>query len=97
MVFYWVDTAVQKRPNNFAVLYPDITVIDWTTEVADETVTGEEVYMNVRAHLLSDLAVLDVIRKTPVEYEGYRVEDGYVHIRRKPLTAPENVWKTDSQ
>ena len=97
VVFYWVDTAVQKRPNNFAVLYPDITVIDWTTEVADETVTGEEFYMNVWAHLLSDLALLDVIRKTPVEYEGYRVEDGYVHIRRKPLTAPENVWKTDSQ
>ena len=53
VIFYWMDNAVHKRPNNFAVSNPEITVIDWTTEVADETVTGEDFYMNVRAHLIS--------------------------------------------
>lgn len=85
VVFYWMDTAVRKRPNNFAVSNPEITVIDWTTEVADETVTGDDFYMNARAHLISDLALMDVIRQTPVQYDAYCVDNGFIKIRRKPL------------
>ncbi|MBR5229570.1 MAG: hypothetical protein IKW01_01835 [Firmicutes bacterium] len=85
VIFYWMDTAIHKRANNFAVSNPEITVIDWTTEVADETVTGEDYYMNVRAHLISDMALMDVIDNTPVRYDSYPDESGYIKIRRKPL------------
>ena len=85
VVFYWMDTSVHPRNANFAIAHPEITVIDWTTEVADETVTGEDFYLNAKAHLISDLALLDVIKETPTKVDCRPDGDGLIKIRHKPL------------
>ena len=60
-------------------------MIDWTTEVADETVTGEDFWLNAKAHLISDLALLDVIKETTVKVDCLPGGEGLIKIRHKPL------------
>ena len=89
VIFYWMETTMQKRPSNFNLERPEVTTLDWTTEVSDETVTGDEMWLNVRAHLISDLALLQVLKETELiqecrvtEKEGQSV---YQSFRRRPL------------
>ncbi len=89
LIFYWIEKNNRKRICNFALLFPEITTLDWTTEVADETAIGEYLKLNSKAHLVSDLAVLDLIYETKMEYE-ISVEKSndklvYTKIRKKPL------------
>ncbi|MCI8464636.1 MAG: hypothetical protein HFI63_02070 [Lachnospiraceae bacterium] len=89
VIFYWIDTNKQKRPANFNLEYPEVTTLDWTTEVADETVTGKEMWLNVRAHLLSDLALLQVLKETELFWDCQTSKENgpsvYTKFRRRPL------------
>ena len=91
VVFYWTDTDEKPRAANYGVCNPEITAIDWTTEVADETAVGEYMGTNVRAHHLSDLAVLDILESCPLLFdESVSPQDGelcYARFRRRPLYA----------
>ncbi|MCD2491158.1 M14 family metallopeptidase [Lacrimispora sp. NSJ-141] len=89
VIFYWIETNKQKRANNFNLSNPEITTLDWTTEVADETVTGDDMWLNARAHLLSDLALFEVLKETDLISEC-RVSERHGHytytkFRRRPL------------
>ena len=65
VVFYWTDTDKHPRPANYGVSNPEITAVDWTTEVADETAVGEYMELNARAHHISDVAFIKLL----MEYE----------------------------
>lgn len=96
VVFYWTDTDKHPRPANYGVSNPEITAVDWTTEVADETAVGEYMELNARAHHISDVAFIKLL----MEYEpitdiahvaaNEASDDGYcsgkyVKYRRHPL------------
>lgn len=94
VVFYWIDTNISPRAANFGMRNPEITAIDWTTEVADETAVGEYMGTNVRAHHISDLATLAVMQDCPLFWDtASAVIDGrrvFSKYRRHPLFAEEN-------
>ena len=89
VIFYWIDAAKRKRACNFSLEFPKITTIDWTTEVADETASGDYLKLNSRAHLISDMALFDLMYRTEIGYETNLQIDSdsirYSKIRRRPL------------
>ena len=89
VVFYWIDTREKPRAANYGVTNPEITAIDWTTEVADETAVGDYMTTNVRAHHISDLAVLEVLKECPLQRDSAvrssSVGDVFVKFRRHPI------------
>lgn len=89
VVFYWIDTREKPRAANYGVTNPEITAIDWTTEVADETAVGDYMTTNVRAHHISDLAVLEVLKECPLQRDSAvsssSAGDVFVKFRRHPI------------
>lgn len=89
VIFYWIESSKRKRASNFSLEFPEITTIDWTTEVADETATGNFLKLNSRAHLISDIALLDLMYNTEIVFETDLKKDGkhciYSKMRVKPL------------
>lgn len=89
LIFYWIERNERKRVCNFALEFPEITTLDWTTEVADETAIDEYLELNSRAHHVSDLAVLNLAYETKIEYEtsteNMNGQIIYSKIRKKPL------------
>lgn len=91
VVFYWIDTRVKPRAANYGIRNPEITALDWTTELADETAVDSYMETNVRGHHLSDLALLDVLEDCPLHTDyAARKENGIwvcSRFRRHPLFA----------
>ena len=89
VVFYWIDTNEKPRTANYGIRNPEITALDWTTEVADETAVGAYMGTNVRAHHISDLAVFEVLEDCPLHRDcGVRkAGEGWTfsRFRRHPL------------
>ncbi|WP_278564931.1 hypothetical protein [Emergencia timonensis] len=89
VVFYWIDTNEKPRTANYGIRNPEITALDWTTEVADETAVGAYMGTNVRAHHISDLAVFEVLEDCPLHKDcGVRkAGEGWTfsRFRRHPL------------
>ncbi len=95
VVFYWIDTDERPREANYGVRNPEITAIDWTTEVADETAVGDYMALNARAHHISDLAVFEVMRECSLIVDrSVSSENGvrtYTRFRRHPLYSEGGV------
>lgn len=89
VVFYWMKSDKHRRASNYNLSQPNITTLDWTTEVADETVQGDAMWLNVRAHVLSDLGLLDALRQMPLLIKSQVINcegrEQYSKVRRKPL------------
>ena len=61
MVYYWVPFNTKKNPKYASHFYPNITGVDWCTEVSDETATGEYLGTCARAHLNACKAAMDSV------------------------------------
>jgi len=55
---------------NISLRYPDITIMDWITEVADETATGDNLKTCVKTHLIACRATMDAILSFNVHPEN---------------------------
>lgn len=91
VVFYWIDTTEKPREANYGIRNPEITAIDWTTELADETAQGEYMRLNAKGHHISDLAVFEVMEKCPLVWDRTVRRSGcgrvFIRFRRHPLYA----------
>lgn len=89
VIFYWIETTKKKRDCNFSLEFPEITTMDWTTEVADETAAGDYLKLNAKAHLISDMALLGLMYDTEIVFETYiqKHDDGVIYskMRRRPI------------
>lgn len=90
VVFYWTDTDKHPRPANYGVKNPEITAVDWTTEVADETAVGDYMKLNAHAHHISDLALFEVMRECELIIDrAWTKNMSFTRYRRHPLCAGE--------
>ncbi len=69
----WADT--------FSVRFPETCLIDWVTEVPDETAQGEQLRLTIAAHLEGDLASMEFLAAHPQPVE-----------RRARVTAGGVCW-----
>ncbi len=69
LIFYWANFVASKEARHFGPRFPEITVLDWTTEVSDETAQGGYLEQCSRALTISDFATMEVLAKLPIEYE----------------------------
>jgi hypothetical protein len=84
-----VDPESVRGQRSYAVRYPRTTILNWITEVCDETVEGEELARTVRAHLLANKTVMVLLREhTPRLEPVAESTDSGVKIRtgrKRPL------------
>lgn len=84
-----VDPESARGQRFYAVRYPQTTILNWITEVCDETVEGEELELTARAHLLANKAVMELLREYTSRPDVIaEPTSGGVHIRtgrQRPL------------
>jgi hypothetical protein len=77
------------RRTNYSYRYPQITTIDFITEVADETAQGKFLKTCVKAHLQTNLSILKLLSSFDISVKKlYRYENGQTHFmwyRERPL------------
>jgi hypothetical protein len=77
------------RRINYSYLYPDITTIDFITEVADETAYGRFLQTCVSAHLITNLEIMKLLNKCdfPVKKRCLKArgETHFMWERQRPL------------
>ena len=90
MINYWIPFDWIPNHHYAAVRYPWITCVSYTSEVADETAQADYLQLCAKAHLVHDLATIDMIMELEpeilqaVDYD----ESGRaaaVNARRRPL------------
>ncbi len=89
MINYWIPFEYDKDHRYPSIRFPWITTVSYTSEVADETAQGEYLYLCARAHLLHDLASLDMVMKSKCVYErDFKIDEdsiNLVNIRQRPI------------
>lgn len=89
MINYWIPFAFDPEHRYPSVRFPWITTVAYTSEVADETAQGEYLYLCARAHLIHDLATLEMLTgSTCVYIEKWNISDDNIeaaHIRQRPV------------
>ena len=63
LIYYWIPFDTKKVQKYSSHRYPNITSLDWTTEVADETATGDYLKLCSRTHVKGCLAAMDSAMK----------------------------------
>ncbi len=84
MIFHvqQVDPDSVRGRRSYAVRYPSTTILNWITEVCDETVEGAELQRTARAHLLANKAVMEFLRDYSRRIDPQvQAVPGGVHIR----------------
>ena len=61
MINYWIPFGYDPTHKYMSIRYPWITTVAYTSEVADETAHGDYLRLCTKAHLLHDLATLDLM------------------------------------
>lgn len=96
LVFYQVDCNKQtsKKPSH---KYPDISSMDWITEVSDETAQGEYLKLCTKVHHISDMAVIEMLSKVKPEFinESFSKDNRVMlkRIRKRPLKSLKSQRK----
>jgi hypothetical protein len=92
MIFHGgpLDPESDRAQRSFPVRYPNTTLVNWVTEVNDETVEGSPLERAARAHLLCNRAALELLQDT---YERPRIsaarEAGVTTVRtgrKRPIS-----------
>ncbi len=89
-----IDPDSARGRRSYAARFPRTTVLNWITEVCDETVEGEELERTARAHLVANKAVLELLRES---FTGMHTRssmddrDTYVRVGR------ERPWRIDDR
>lgn len=63
-------------PHAFSARYSDTCVVDWVTEVPDETAQGDHLRLTAEAHITAHLACLEFLAAHDQPVERTAVEDG---------------------
>ncbi len=87
MITYWIPHIYDPEHRYPSVRYPWILSVDYVSEVADETAQGEYLHSCARAHLMHDLAIIDMLMNCRATYEtSCDVGSGKVeHTRKRPV------------
>ncbi len=90
MLFFYRGVKPSHLPNarrNFAMRYPQITLLDWVTEVPDETAQGEYLAECAAAHQVANQAMIELLARSaaPVVRSVEERAEGRVHIGLRRL------------
>lgn len=86
MINYWIPSKYNPNHRYPSVRYPWILSVDYVSEVADETAQGDYLYDCAYAHLVHDLAIIDMILECSCVYEktwNYTGNEVNVSMTRK--------------
>jgi hypothetical protein len=85
MIFFFqgVQTNHPRGERSFAGVFPSITLVDWVTEVPDETAQGDYLAECALAQRIADEAMLRLLADNarPAQRQVQRSEDGRTMIR----------------
>ena len=74
---------LSETRRNFAMRYPQITLLDWITEVPDETAQGDYLAECAEAHRVANQAMIELLAASaaPVTRTVEQHADGRIHLR----------------
>jgi hypothetical protein len=74
---------------NYSYIYPDITTIDFTSEVADEVTWGDRLKICASAQLKVNLAIINLLNNLKFHVRKILLSDGknshFIWVRKRPL------------
>jgi hypothetical protein len=77
------------RKINYSYLHPDITAIDFISEVADEVTWGDRLKICASAHLKTNLAIINLLNNLKLHVKKIWLSDGknthFIWVRERPL------------
>jgi hypothetical protein len=82
---------LQKKfqKTNYSHLHPDITTIDFISEVADEVTWGDRLKTCISAHLKTNLAIINVLNNLKLHVKKIWLSNGknthFIWVRQRPL------------
>lgn len=89
-IFYWVACKPEQSSRHAAHRYPNVTTVDWITEVSDETAQGDYLKFCSKVHHMADMAIIDLISNAIIEIKDLSSEKhGEVtlkRVRKRPLS-----------
>lgn len=91
LIFYWVSCDPNDKKNHHeSHKHPNITVIDWITEISDETAQGDYLDLCAKTHHTADMAIIDMLYNVETEIEDLSNEysDGIEirRLRKRPIS-----------
>ena len=86
MLFFYQSANpahLSETRRNFAMRYPQITLLDWITEVPDETAQGDYLAECAEAHRVANQAMIELLSASaaPMKRIVEAHADGRVHLR----------------
>jgi len=91
MINYWIEFAEDPTHRYPSIRFPWLTSVSYTSEVADETAQGDYLALCARAHLVHDLAIIDLLRQADLYYQDKLIvakdQLSLVHSRQRPIVA----------
>lgn len=89
MINYWIPFEYQPEHRYPSIRFPWITTVAYTSEVADETAQDDYLHLCAKAHVIHDLATIDMFieGKSIFETREEKTEDfvSISCIRQRPL------------
>lgn len=84
LIFYWIGFEYDKSHRYLSVAFPEVTVVGFTSEVIDETATGEHLDRCIQAHLKQNLAIIEEVASRDVIFERtFFEENDKIRIRNR--------------
>ena len=91
MINYWIPHEYDPTHRYPSIRYPWILSLDYVSEVADETAQGEYLRLCAQAHVVHDLATIDLLLETTSLYQTSAVftseEISISYTRLRPIIA----------
>ncbi|MCH4886953.1 hypothetical protein EZV73_05205 [Acidaminobacter sp. JC074] len=88
LIYYWMEYEASKDAWHAFSRYPQITSLEWTTEVSDETAQGKYLELCSKSHMMSNLATMDYLMTLKVEKENLSSDKNGIilkTLRKRPL------------
>ena len=89
MVNVWTPFNHDINHRYPSVRYPWITTVAYTSEVTDETAHGDYLNLVARVHVMHDIAVIRMLRKSKCVFHDSGTGTGegsaYAYFRQRPL------------
>ena len=91
MINYWIGFAADPQHRYPSIRFPWLTSVAYTSEVADETSQGDYLTLCAQAHVVHDLATIDLLLVATTLYQTSTVltteEIAISHTRLRPIIA----------
>src|SRR5699024_10406757 len=91
MINYWIGFAADTTHRYPSIRFPWLTSVAYTSEVADETAQGEYLRLCAQAHVVHDLATIDLLLESTSLYQTSAVftseEINISYTRLRPIIA----------